>query len=330
MVNLYPWLQSYYDKITTAFSEGYGHHAILFRAEQGLGVQQLVQAVASRIICQSEDSQNKPCDHCHSCHLFQASNHPDVYSLAPIEDKDIGVDQIREINQKVAQHAQQGGNKIVCIEEVNRLTESASNALLKTLEEPRPNTYFLLNADLSASLMATIYSRCQVWIIDTPVEQVAINWLQQQCTAEISDIDTALRMSYGRPLLALTYLTQGLLEKRREFLRAFWLFYIRRSPLELLPLFDKTLTLSQLDWLLAFLSDAIKFKLNIYEGWINQDLAKGVQQFSEQQQVVGLLKAIQIIQKVRWDLMKINGVNQELILLDGLSRLITEVFDPKI
>lgn len=322
---IYPWLQSYYEKITAAFQQGYGHHALLFRAEQGIGADQLIHAVANWLMCQH--SSPRPCGECHSCRLFAAGNHPDVYQLAPVENKDIGVDQVREINEKVSQRAQQNGNKAVYVQGAERLTESAANALLKTLEEPRPNTYFLLNADLSSPLMATIYSRCQVWLINTPSEQQALNWLQLHNYSEISEIQTALRISYGRPLLALHCLEQGWLEKRRKFFRAFWLFYTRRSPLELLPLFDKELILQQVDWLLAFLSDALKDKLNITSGWICRDLIRGIQQFNERQTVAGLLTATKIMQKVRSDLVQINAVNQELILLDGLTRLITEVFE---
>ena len=268
MMRLYPWLTPYFDRISTAFAQGYGHHALLFKADTGLGAEQLIRMIAHRLICQSPEN-GAPCEICHSCHLFQAGNHPDFHLLAPIENKDIGVDQVREINEKVNQHAQQNGNKVVFVQEAERLTENAVNALLKTLEEPRPNTYFLLQTDLS----------------------------------------------------------EGLLEKRREFLRQFWVFYSRRSPLEILPHFDKTLLFQQIDWLAAFLSDALKDKLGIRENWISQDLERGIQQFNQKQTVLGLLKANQILQKMRLDLSLVNAVNQELILLDGLTRLITEVFE---
>ena len=80
------------------------------------------------------------------------------------------MDQVRAINEIVAQHAQQNGNKLVYIQGAERLTEAAANALLKTLEEPRPNTYFLLQTEPSSSLLATIYSRCQVWNVPVPTE----------------------------------------------------------------------------------------------------------------------------------------------------------------
>ncbi len=101
------------------------------------------------------------------------------------------------------------------VQEAERLTEAAANALLKTLEEPRPNTYFLLQADSSASLLATIYSRCQVWNLSVPNEQMAVDWLKSESAAENQEILTALAMNLGRPLLALETLQQGLIEQRK-------------------------------------------------------------------------------------------------------------------
>ena len=194
------------------------------------------------------------------------------------------------------------------------------------MEEPRPNTYFLLQTEPSSSLLATIYSRCQVWNVPLPTETEALNWLSSQFQAETSELLTALAMNLGRPLLALETLQQGFIEQRKNFLRQFWLFYRRRSPLEILPFFEKERTVQQVDWILAFLSDAIKYKLEIQSRWQTLDLKTGVTQFADEQTVLGLLTANKIMQKVRSDLLTINGVNTELMLLDGLTKLITDVF----
>ncbi|WP_032093440.1 DNA polymerase III subunit delta' [Necropsobacter rosorum] len=321
----YPWLSERYADIINAFRQGHGHHALLFRSDPGLGTEQLISDIAAWLMCQAPQAL-RACGQCHGCRLFHAGNHPDFYRLESIDNKDIGIEQVREVNEKVMQHAQQNGNKVVYITAAERLTEAAANALLKTLEEPRPNTYFLLQADLSAPLLATIYSRCQAWLIAEPAAEIAQAWLQQQQAAEIEDIRTALRISYGRPLAARDVLAQGLLETRKVFLRQFWLFYTRRSPLELLPYFDKERIFLQLDWLASFLADSLKAKLGVHQGWMNADLARGIEQFSRQQTAPGLVKANDIVQKVRSDLLQINAVNQELILLDGLTRLITDVF----
>lgn len=323
MTALYPWLTPIYQQIRHAFVQGHGHHALLFKADSGLGVEKLIDTVAEFLLCDLAEQGNKA----HAHRLFAAGSHPDFHQLAPIENKDIGIDQVREINEKVSQFAQQNGNKVVYLQGVERLTDNAANALLKTLEEPTENTYFLLQADLSAAILPTIQSRCQTWLANVPHSEISLNWLQSQYHDKTDEISTALRINHGKPLPALAMLEQGLMEKRREFLRQFWTFYVRRSPLELLPHFDKDNPLPQLDWLMDFLSDALKAKLGIREGWICQDLARGIEQFNQKQTAQALLKANQILQKVRLDLRQINAVNQELILLDGLTRLITEVFE---
>ena len=326
MIALFPWLVPTYHTITQAFDEALGHHALLIRADDGLGAEQLCSALAKRLMCLTPNGA-EACGECHACHLMQANSHPDFQPISPIENKDIGVDQIRAMNEQAAQHAQQNGNKVIYIEQAHRLTEAAANAILKTLEEPRPNTYFILQCDMQKALLPTIYSRCQVWNLLPPDTDTALQWLQSQTSAETSDILTALRVNYGRPLLALAMLEQNLLAQRREFLRQFWLFYRRCSPLELLPFFTKELVLQQLDWLSAFLSDSLKNKLNIREDWVCQDIEQGVIQFSQGLSAPALLKATQIVGKVRSDLSANSALNLELILLDGLTRLITEVFE---
>ena len=131
MSELYPWLVPTYNKISQTFSEGLGHHALLIKVDQGLGVESLFDALTKRIMCQTPD--NAPCGNCHACHLMIAQSHPDFHVLASQEGKDIGVDQVRAINEVVSQHAQQNGNKLVYIQDAERLTEAAANALLKTL-----------------------------------------------------------------------------------------------------------------------------------------------------------------------------------------------------
>lgn len=355
MISLYPWLAPTYHKITGAFDEALGHHALLLRADVGLGVEQLCESLAQRLMCLTPNG-DEACGQCHFCHLMQANSHPDFQHIAPIENKDIGIDQIRAMNEQATQHAQQNGNKVIYIEQAHRLTEAAANAILKTLEEPRPNTYFILHCDIQTALLPTIYSRCQVWNLLPPETEVALQWLQSQVSAETLemlfassptrlltpdgaigdanvqnplDFVTALRVNYGRPLLALAMLQQNQLEQRREFLRQFWVFYRRRSPLELFPFFakEKDMALQQLDWLLAFLSDVLKAKLQVKNGWICQDIERGVIQFAQGLSAPALLQAGNIVQKVRSDLQTINAVNQELILLDGLTRLITDVFE---
>lgn len=329
MQPLYPWLTTDYQKIIHAFQRGLGHHALLFKGDAGLGIEELILHIAAFLLCQSHGE--RPCGKCHQCRLYQANNHPDFYRLASIEGKDIGVDQVREVLDKLTQSAQQGGNKVIFIDNVNRLTDAASNAILKNLEEPRPNTYFLIKNEQGLPLLPTIYSRCQPWLIATPAMTQTMTWLQAQLPhISIDILKSALCMSAYRPLSALNFVQENLLEKRTTFLRHFWLFYTRLSPLEILSSFDKTLLFQQLDWIDAFVNDSLKCKLGITSGWQCLDIAKGVERFAENLSIDALVGIQQILQKIRKDLREINAVNQELILLDGLSQLITKIFAPEL
>ena len=68
---MYPWLVPYYQQIAQTFAQGHGHHALLFKCEQGLGAQKLLQKITALLLCQNSQSvaQGEPCAQCHSCHL---------------------------------------------------------------------------------------------------------------------------------------------------------------------------------------------------------------------------------------------------------------------
>lgn len=101
---LYPWLVPYYQQLMQTLHQEMLPHALLFRSDQGLGTEQLVDMVAQRLLC-TQPQGDEPCGKCHSCHLFSAGNHPDYARLAPIDNKDIGVEQVREINESYATRA---------------------------------------------------------------------------------------------------------------------------------------------------------------------------------------------------------------------------------
>lgn len=327
---LYPWHHAIYQQLTESFLQGRGHHALLFKTEKGLGTKQLIHHFAHWLLCQQPQG-NQPCYQCKSCLLWQSHNHPDFHHLVPIDDRDIGVEQVRELNILLQQYSQQGGNIGVHISSVDRLTESAANALLKTLEEPHNNVYFLLQMPLQSPILATIQSRCQSWVIHTPQPNQALHWLQQECPhIAQAELEIALRVCHYRPLLSKQFIELDRLTQRKAFFQTFWRFYKSGDLMLLLTTFDKedkAHTLQQLEWLASFFSDSLKAKLAVEEGWINTDLAKGVTIFSQQLSAQALLKGYQVLQQTQRDLMEINGVNHELMLADCLSKLILSVFE---
>lgn len=323
MMNFYPWHTATYQKLTASFENGRGHHALLFKTDSGLGTERLVRHFAHWLFCQTP-SGAEPCGQCKSCLLWQSGNHPDFHLIESIDDKDIGIDQIREVTAKLQQFAQQGGNVVVYIAQAEKLTEAAANALLKTLEEPQDNAYFLLQAPLQAPMLATIQSRCQTWLIHPPEFAEAADWLQQQVpNADLAEIETALRLCHNRPLICKILLESDRLQARKTFLQTFWRFYKSRDVWLLLSAFDKEKApaLEQLEWLDSFFADALKAKMDIATNWVNPDLQAGIIPFSQGLSSEALLQGIQIIQQAARDLREVNAVNQELMLADCVTKL---------
>lgn len=165
------WNQSAIDSLSKRFITGKLHHGLLFTGKEGVGKGLLAAELAKRILCQSGNG----IDQCQSCKLMQAGTHPDL--LQPTFDKTIGVDLIRESIQQLNQKAHLSGAKVLIIENAHLMTPSASNALLKTLEEPTQNTYLLMTSNGTSGLLPTILSRCEKHSVKVVHKQEVIDWL---------------------------------------------------------------------------------------------------------------------------------------------------------
>ncbi|MDG6881713.1 DNA polymerase III subunit delta' [Phocoenobacter uteri] len=328
-MTLYPWQNDLYQQLTTTFLQNHQHHALLFKTEKGLATDCLIRHFAHWLLCQNQQA-GEPCYHCKSCLLVEHSNHPDFHILQSVDNKEIGVDQIRELNTKLQQFAQQDGNIVIYIADTDKLNESSGNALLKTLEEPHKNVYFLLQTPLQSSILATIQSRCQQWVVYAPQPEEVLSWLNERYPNKTQDeLNTALRLCHHQPISCKKFLENDRLTQRKAFLQTFWRFYKSKNPLLLFSQFDKEKedVLEQLDWLSSFFSDALKARMNIATHWVNADLQKGIILFAEALHSEKLLNGHKIVQQTQQDLIHINAVNQELILMDCLTKLVLNVFE---
>jgi DNA polymerase-3 subunit delta' len=139
--------------------------------------------------------------------LLTAQAHPDWYWLAPEEaGKAIKIDQIRDLVERMAQTAQQGGRKVAAIAPAEAMNRNAANALLKTLEEPAGSTLLMLISDAPGRLLPTIRSRCQRLDFPVPARSEALNWLRPQATSA-EKLEQALAEADGKPMLARDLLT---------------------------------------------------------------------------------------------------------------------------
>lgn len=133
-------------------------HAYLFAGPAGTGKRTLADICARALLCTGGGE--KPCDECPSCRQFLSGNHPDVHRLKP--EKSIGVEPVRDLIDVLAVHPYESGRHVVLVEEADRMTPQAQNAILKTLESPPGDAVFFLMTDQMTALLPTIVSRCRV------------------------------------------------------------------------------------------------------------------------------------------------------------------------
>jgi len=148
-------------------------HAWLFTGPPGSGRSSAAVAFAQALICP-----NNGCGTCSDCNAAKTSGHPDV-EIIRTEGLSIKVEEVRELLTRVAWAPSMGGWRVVVMEDADRLTESAANALLKAIEEPGTRTVWLLCAPTLHDVLPTIRSRCRHLHLRTPsieaVTHVLIN-----------------------------------------------------------------------------------------------------------------------------------------------------------
>ena len=130
-------------------------HAYLIVGGRGTGKRTLARLVAQSLFCMAGE---KPCDICPACKRFLAGSHPDARTVAP-KGKSIGVDEVRQLIDWLSVKPYEGGYRSVIVEDADRMTLSAQNAFLKTLEEPGDRTVFFLLAESLNALVPTVRSR---------------------------------------------------------------------------------------------------------------------------------------------------------------------------
>ncbi len=158
------------EQLMRSVQAGHIVHALLFEGPRGSGKRTMARLMARATVCTGEP---KPCGVCPACKRFLAGSHPDVRVLKP-EKKSIGVDEVRALIDALSLRTYEGGRHIVIIEQADRLTPAAQNALLKTLESPAGEALFFLITDAPGAILPTIASRClAVRFHDLSVEDCA-------------------------------------------------------------------------------------------------------------------------------------------------------------
>ena len=238
--NLPSWLQRHIN----IFDIEQIHHAFIISGSKGIGKSLLIESLSEKLL------NNK----------ISLENNPDFHNLKILDEKKlIGIDQIHELRDKLYESSFLGKNKVAVINEIEKISIDGLNAILKILEEPPKNTYFLLSTNFLNQIPLTIQSRCLDLRISSPDIEQSLEWLSQYQT---KDALKALEITNNLPIKAKYFLDNNLLDARDNFVKD--VSGIIKEGKDIISISEKwikdndTLNL-KLEWMSQILSDSIKF-----------------------------------------------------------------------
>jgi DNA polymerase III subunit delta' len=177
-----------------AAASGHGmSHAFLFTGPPGSGRSNAAVAFAAALQC---DQSPPGCGSCHSCHTVLAGSHADV-TVVRTDRLSIGVDEVRDLVRRAALAPVGRRWQVMVVEDADRLTDQAANALLKAIEEPTDRTVWMLCAPTVEDLLPTIRSRCRLVTLSTPSPEAVADFLSRTDGVEPALASYCARASQG-------------------------------------------------------------------------------------------------------------------------------------
>lgn len=313
MNQLYPWLADLWQEWQANLQTDRFSNASLVVAQQGMGIEQLIEQFSRAVMCQNYPAE--ACGFCHSCQLMESKSHPDYHIIQPEkEGKTITVEQIRQCNRLAQESSQLSGARLFVIYPVEAMNESAANALLKTLEEPSSSCMFLLVTHRSHALLPTITSRCQQWHLAAPESQSVAKWLSEQSIGEVPAY--AAHINGNAPLATLTFVQQGKVSHYLELESQFLALCRQQGDVVKLAKDLAQEPSESLNWVWYLLADAQKVHYGLHTSSFTPGAAQVAQLVDYQKLYIQTEELIKLIEQLRLH----SGLNAELLILDWLFK----------
>ena len=312
MAEVYSWLTPVRSEWKKSLDAERFPNSVIVNAPEGLGVDALISQLTDALMCTNYESE--ACGFCHSCELMKSGSHPDFHVISPEkEGKSITVDQVRASNRWAQESSQLGGLRVILLEPAEAMNESASNALLKTLEEPSSQCIFILSTRNSNRLMPTIISRCQQFNVVSPQLEAGSAWLDGEVGKAVPPYILAL--NDNAPLKAKAMFEEGGVEASEKVFDGF-VNIVKGTQPDMLK-FSTELAkdpLIQLGWLWHLLSDVQKLHFGLANNAITPRANALCEVMSYQSAYTAAHKLLILIEQLKQH----PGLNTELLIMNWL------------
>jgi DNA polymerase-3 subunit delta' len=194
-------------------------HAYLFTGPDGIGKRTLAEHFAQALACREPVEEAMACGRCRACRQVRAETHPDVHVVRRREGKsEVGIEQVRDLQRQLSLSPLEARRRVAVLVDFHEASDGASNALLKTLEEPAGEAVLLVTAWSAESVLPTIASRCEVLAL-RPVAPEAIEAGLVAAGSNQEEARLLAGLAAGRPGWALAAKdSPPMLQARRQAL----------------------------------------------------------------------------------------------------------------
>lgn len=246
---LLPWQQATWQQVVQQAQSGHLPHGLLAAGMAGIGKRAFVARFVAWLLC-TNHNELSACGSCESCTWLKAGVHPDLRYLPEEGASGIKIDDIRNLQDFL--HTKSVGVRIVVFDNADNMTLGASNALLKTLEEPSDGVFLFLISDYPSRLLATIKSRTQSLGLNLIDTKASLDYVAQH-SEQISAVQLLQWADYA-PLLAVALPKMAWFTHRKAWLGTYLaLCTHKRTAIQASDYWQSELELTdfmQLSWLM--------------------------------------------------------------------------------